>query len=297
MAISGPLSGPSGSPRSPAEPHPPSLAWVETPLPLGPLPPPPGPLNAKHSKRARGAVFNGTHSPVRYSQSSPIRAELDTARVSTARRRPSHRARTSRPVPAAHDKFSAVGAKPRAVPLAKSPPNFRPTAEVGAEGGDRPNPTPPSTASPSLIALTMRRRMGHRGRGTNRAKPRAGRNACERHTRRVRHTPTHKSIAHEEVLAAILADEALIVEGRIRAPCRRRACEYIRAADGLTNCKAGVMRLDGVHAGDSSRPSAVPTYDFWVDLHHGCQRGCTRAHADARPTVRLLDAQSKQPET
>ena len=121
MAISGPLSGPSGSPRSPAEPHPPSLAWVETPLPLGPLPPPPGPLNAKHSKRARGAVFNGTHSPVRYSQSSPIRAELDTARVSTARRRPSHRARTSRPVPAAHDKFSAVGAKPRAVPLAKSP--------------------------------------------------------------------------------------------------------------------------------------------------------------------------------
>ena len=35
--------------------------------------------------------------------------------------RPSHRARTSRPVPAAHDKFSAVGAKPRAVPLAKSP--------------------------------------------------------------------------------------------------------------------------------------------------------------------------------
>ena len=35
--------GPSGSPRSPAEPHPPSLAWVETPLPLGPLPPPPGP--------------------------------------------------------------------------------------------------------------------------------------------------------------------------------------------------------------------------------------------------------------
>ena len=90
-------------------------------LPLGPLPPPPGPLNAKHSKRARGAVFNGTHSPVRYSQSSPIRAELDTARVSTARRRPSHRARTSRPVPAAHDKFSAVGAKPRAVPLAKSP--------------------------------------------------------------------------------------------------------------------------------------------------------------------------------
>ena len=28
--ISGPLSGPSGSPRSPAEPHPPSLAWVET---------------------------------------------------------------------------------------------------------------------------------------------------------------------------------------------------------------------------------------------------------------------------
>ena len=74
VAISGPLSGPSGSPRSPAEPHPPSLAWVETPLPLGPLPPPPGPLNAKHSKRARGAVFNGTHSPVRYSQSSPIRA-------------------------------------------------------------------------------------------------------------------------------------------------------------------------------------------------------------------------------
>ena len=63
--------GPSGSPRSPAEPHPPSLAWVETPLPLGPLPLPPGPLNAKHSKRAQGAVFNGTHSPVRSEPSSP----------------------------------------------------------------------------------------------------------------------------------------------------------------------------------------------------------------------------------
>ena len=68
---SGSLSGPSGSPRSPAEPHPPSLAWVETPLPLGPLPPPPGPLNAKHSKRAHGAVYYGTHSPVRSEPSSP----------------------------------------------------------------------------------------------------------------------------------------------------------------------------------------------------------------------------------
>ena len=90
--ISGPLSDPSGSPRSPAEPHPPSLAWVETPLPLGPLPLPPGPLNAKHSKRAQGAVFNGTHSPVRSEPSSP---PLATARVSTASWRPSHRARTS----------------------------------------------------------------------------------------------------------------------------------------------------------------------------------------------------------
>jgi hypothetical protein len=54
-----------------AGPHPPSLAWVETPLPLGPLPLPPGPLNAKHSKRAQGAVFNGTHSPVRSEPSSP----------------------------------------------------------------------------------------------------------------------------------------------------------------------------------------------------------------------------------
>ena len=63
--ISVPPSGPSGRPRSPAEPHPPSLAWVETPLPLGPLPLPPGPLDAKHSKRALGAVFNGTHRPVR----------------------------------------------------------------------------------------------------------------------------------------------------------------------------------------------------------------------------------------
>ena len=162
MAISGPLSGPSGSPRSPAEPHPPSLAWVETPLPLGPLPPPPGPLNAKHSKRARGAVFNGTHSPVRYSQSSPIRAELDTARVSTARWRPSHRARTSRPVPAAHDKFSAVGAMPRAVPLAKSPPNFRPKAEVGAEGGDRPLLTSPSFL-PSSGSWLVQWTRGHPG--------------------------------------------------------------------------------------------------------------------------------------
>ena len=65
VPISGPPSGPSGSPQSPAEPHPPSLAWVETPLPLGPLPLPPGPLDAKHSKRALGAVFNGTHRPVR----------------------------------------------------------------------------------------------------------------------------------------------------------------------------------------------------------------------------------------
>jgi hypothetical protein len=54
--ISGSLSGPSGSPRSPAEPHPPSLAWVETPLPLGPLPPPPGPLKrpALQARSRRG---------------------------------------------------------------------------------------------------------------------------------------------------------------------------------------------------------------------------------------------------
>ena len=84
-------------------------------------------------------MFNGTHSADRSEPSSP------TARVSTARRRPSHRARTSRPVPAAHDKFRAVGAKSRAVPLAKSPPNFRPKAEDGAEGGDRPHPTLSST--------------------------------------------------------------------------------------------------------------------------------------------------------
>ena len=32
----------------------------------------------------------------------------------------------------------------RAVPLAKSPPNFRPKAEVGAESGDRPLLTSPS---------------------------------------------------------------------------------------------------------------------------------------------------------
>ena len=34
---------------------------------------PPGPLNAKHSKRAQGAVFNGTHRPVRSEPSSPLR--------------------------------------------------------------------------------------------------------------------------------------------------------------------------------------------------------------------------------
>jgi hypothetical protein len=39
--------------------------------PLGPLPLPPGPLNAKHSKRAQGAVFNGAHSPVQSAPSSP----------------------------------------------------------------------------------------------------------------------------------------------------------------------------------------------------------------------------------
>jgi hypothetical protein len=133
--VSGPLSVPSGSPRSPAEPHPPSLAWVETPLPLGPLPPPPGPLNAKHCKRAQGAVFNGTHSPVRSEPSSPPPGSpqrggghpaIAPGAVLHVR---SRRVTTS---------FCAVGAKLRAVPLAKSPPNFRPQAEVGAEGNGRP---------------------------------------------------------------------------------------------------------------------------------------------------------------
>ena len=100
--ISGPLSGPSGSPRSPTEPHPPSLAWVETPLPLGPLPLPPGPLNAKHSKRAQGAVFNGTQSPVRSEPSSPPPG-------SPLREggHPAHRTGRGppRPVPASHDKI------------------------------------------------------------------------------------------------------------------------------------------------------------------------------------------------
>ena len=43
-------------------------------LPLGPLPHPHGPSHAKHSstgKRAHGAVFNGTRSPVRPAPSSP----------------------------------------------------------------------------------------------------------------------------------------------------------------------------------------------------------------------------------
>jgi len=134
-------SGPSGSPRSPAEPHPPSLAWVETPLPLGPLPLPPGPLNAKHSKRAQGAVFNGTHSPVRSEPSSPPPGSPQRAGGHRTGRGP------PRPVPASHDKFCAVGAKLRAVPLAKSPPNFRPKAEVGAASGDRPLLTLPSFLS------------------------------------------------------------------------------------------------------------------------------------------------------
>ena len=116
--ISGPMSGPSGSPRSPAEPHPPSLAWVETPLPLGPLPPPPGPLNAKHSKRAQGAVFNGTHSPVRSEPSSPPpgspqRGGGHPAIAPGAVLHVRSRRVTTR--------FCAVGAKLRAGSLAKSP--------------------------------------------------------------------------------------------------------------------------------------------------------------------------------
>ena len=118
MAISGPLSGPSGSPRSPAEPHPPSLAWVETPLPLGPLPLPPGPLNAKHSKRAPGAVFNGTHSPVRSEPSSPPPGspQRDGGHPAIAPGAVLH-VRSRRVTTS----FCAVGAKLRAVPLAKSP--------------------------------------------------------------------------------------------------------------------------------------------------------------------------------
>ena len=139
--------------------------------------------------------------------------------------------------------------------------------------------------------------MGHWGRGTNVAKPNACGDACESHARRVRHTSAHNSIAHEEVITAILADVTLIVEIRVWAPRRSRACQYIGAADGLTNRKAGVMRLDGVHAGDSTRPSAVPTHNFGIYFHQGGQRGCTGAHADARPAVRLLYAQSKQPES
>ena len=137
--ISGPLSGPSGSPQSPAEPHPPSLAWVETPLPLGPLPLPPGPLNAKHSKRAQGAVFYGTHRHVRSEPSSPPPGSPLQAGGHRPGRGP------PRPVPASHDKYCAFGAKLRAVPLAKSPPNFRPQAEDGAESDGRPLPTPPFT--------------------------------------------------------------------------------------------------------------------------------------------------------
>ena len=143
----------------------------------------------------------------------------------------------------------------------------------------------------------MNKRMGHWGSGTNVAKPNAGGDACKSHARRVRHTSAHNSIAHEEVITAILADVTLVVEIRIWAPRRSRACQYIGAADGLTNRKAGVMRLDGVHAGDSTRPSAVPTHDLGIYFHQGGQRGCTGAHADARPAVRLLYAQSKQPET
>ena len=86
-------------PRSPAEPHPPSLAWVDTPLPLGPLPHPPGPSSAKHCKRALGAVFKW------YSQTRPISPELASARVLAVCRPFSHLARTSRPVPASHDKI------------------------------------------------------------------------------------------------------------------------------------------------------------------------------------------------
>ena len=116
--ISGPLSGPSGSPRSPAEPHPPSLAWVETPLPLGPLPLPPGPLNAKHSKRAQGAVFNGTHSPARSEPSSPPPGSPQRAGGHPSIAPGAELHVRSRRVTTS---FCAVGAKLRAVPLAKSP--------------------------------------------------------------------------------------------------------------------------------------------------------------------------------
>ncbi len=124
----------------------------------------------------------------------------------------------------------------RAVPLAKSPPNFRPQAEVGAESDGRPLHTQPCTPLTILtFALTVDIRMGHRGRGTNVAKPNARGDACESHARRVRHTSAHNSIAHEEVVTAILADVTLVVEIRIWAPRRSRACQYIGAADGLTN--------------------------------------------------------------
>ena len=89
-----------------------------SPLPLGPLPLPPGPLNAKHSKRAQGAVFNGTHSPVRSEPSSPPPGspQRDGGHPAIAPGAVLHvrfrRVTTS---------FCAVGAKLRAVPLAKSP--------------------------------------------------------------------------------------------------------------------------------------------------------------------------------
>ena len=116
---SGSLSGPSGSPRSPAEPHPPSLAWVETPLPLGPLPPPPGPLDAKHSKRAQGAVFIGTHSPVRSEPSSPPPGSPPCAGGHRNGRGPPVRSRrhTTSSVP--------LGLSPELCPS----PNLRPTSD------------------------------------------------------------------------------------------------------------------------------------------------------------------------
>ena len=88
------------------------------PLPLGPLPPPPGPLNAKHCKRAQGAVFNGTHSPVRSVPSSPPPGspQRDGGHPAIAPGAVLH-ARSRRVT----TRFCAVGAKLRAVPLAKSP--------------------------------------------------------------------------------------------------------------------------------------------------------------------------------
>jgi hypothetical protein len=114
---------------------------TELALPLGPLPPPPGPLNAKHSKRAQGAVFNGTHSPVRSEPSSPPPGspQRDGGHPAIAPGAVLH-VRSRRVTTS----FCAVGAKLRAVPLAKSPPNFRPKAEVGAASGDRPLLTLPS---------------------------------------------------------------------------------------------------------------------------------------------------------